>query len=265
MCARDGNLDPDSLRSAIKTNTKLVILTHASNVCGTILPIEEVGKICKEKGIFFILDSAQSAGAINVDFKKLNLSALAFTGHKGMLGPQGIGGFILDNELVSLVNPFFEGGTGSNSDAELQPMYMPDKFESGTLNIPGIFGLNASLKYLRETGIENIYKSEMKLTSYFINKVLELPEVEIVGLKDITNRTSVVSLDFKGLDNSEIAFQLDREFNVMTRVGLHCAPSDHKTLGTFPQGTVRFSFSHFNKLSEIDHAVESIYKIIKMV
>jgi cysteine desulfurase family protein len=262
-CDHNGCLSPASLRDYIKINTKLVLLTHASNVCGTILPIEEIGEICKEKGIFFLLDSAQSAGALEIDFNKLNLNALAFTGHKGMLGPQGIGGFILDNTLIPLVSPYFEGGTGSNSEAEIQPLYMPDKFESGTLNIPGIYGLNASLKYLKSIGIDNIYKTEMELTSYFINKILEIPGVEIIGLKDIANRTSVVSLNFKDLDNSEVAFLLDKDYKIMTRVGLHCAPSAHKTLGTYPQGTVRFSFGHFNTLSEIDHAVDSLWKIVK--
>jgi cysteine desulfurase family protein len=265
VCNPDGSLDTINLRNLIKGNTKLVIMTHASNVCGTILPIEEIGKLCKEKGLFFLLDTAQSAGTLEVDFNKLNLSALAFTGHKGMLGPQGIGGFILDNALIPLVSSYFEGGTGSNSESEVQPIYMPDKFESGTLNIPGIYGLNASLKYLKSIGLDNIYKTEMELSSHFINKLLEIPSVDIIGLKGINNRTSVVSLNFKNLDNSDVAFHLDKDYKIMTRVGLHCAPSAHKTLGTYPQGTVRFSFGHFNTLSEIDYAIDSILKIVKKV
>lgn len=263
LCDVNGILEPQAVKNLIKGNTKLVIMTHASNVCGTILPIEEIGKICKESGVHFLLDSAQSAGALEVDFNKFNLSALAFTGHKGLLGPQGIGGFILDEGLIPMISPYIEGGTGSNSEFEFQPDYMPDKFESGTLNIPGIFGLKAGLEYIKETGINTIYNEEMKLTSYFINKILEIPEVEIIGLKDCINRTSVVSINFKNIDNSDAAFILDDEYGIMTRVGLHCSPSAHKTLKTYPRGTVRFSFGHFNTISEIDYTIDSILKIVK--
>jgi selenocysteine lyase/cysteine desulfurase len=202
---------------------------------------------------------------MDVDFKKLNLSALAFTGHKGLLGPQGVGGFILDSRLVNEINPFIEGGSGSLSESEIQPEYMPDKFESGTLNIPGIYGLNAALRYINKTGINNIHDIEMSLTKRFLEGAMNISGIKNVGLKTIEGRTSVVSLDFEGLDNSEIAFILDREFGIMTRVGLHCSPSAHKTLGTFPRGTVRFSFGHFNTMQEVDYALESIVKTIKMV
>lgn len=262
-CDGFGTLNPEDIKPLIKSNTKLVIMTHASNVCGTILPIEEIGRICKENNIFFLLDAAQSAGVLEVDFNKLNLSALAFTGHKGLLGPQGIGGFILSDDIIPLIDPFFEGGTGSNSESELQPGFMPDKFESGTLNLPGIFGLNASLKYIKEIGINNIYDKEMLLTSHFIEKIESILGVEIIGLKEKSNRTAVVSLNFKTIDNSEAAFRLDNDFGIMTRVGLHCAPSAHKTLSTFPSGSVRFSFGHFNTLEEVDNAVQSILKIVK--
>lgn len=261
-CDYNGVLEPRRLEAAIKKNTKLVILTHASNVSGTIFPIEEIGKICKEKNIFFMLDAAQSAGVLEIDFFKMNLNALAFTGHKGLLGPQGIGGFILDDSLSKVISPYFEGGTGSNSESELQPDYMPDKFESGTLNLPGIYGLNAALKYIFQKGIKNIYEYEMKLASYFINKIQEIPEVEIIGPKEADHRTSVVSLNFIDMDNSEAAYLLDKDYGIMTRVGLHCAPSSHKTLGTFPKGTVRFSFGHFNTFEEIDYAINSIKKIV---
>lgn len=261
-CDSQGSLDPEKVRNLIKDNTKLVVMSHASNVCGTILPVMEIGKICKEKNIFFLLDSAQSAGVLEVDFNKLNLSALAFTGHKGLLGPQGIGGFIIDDKMASEVKPMIEGGTGSLSESEIQPDYMPDKFESGTLNLPCIYGLNASLKYIKEIGIENIYKHEMKLTSYFLDKIEPIQELEIVGLKSPENRTSVVSINFKTMDNSEAAYILDNEYGIMTRVGLHCSPSAHKTLKTFPIGTVRFSFGHFNTIEEIDYTIESIKKML---
>ncbi|TDT61152.1 aminotransferase class V-fold PLP-dependent enzyme [Fonticella tunisiensis] len=265
ICRQDGTLNPEDIKEKIKPNTKLVVMTHASNVCGTILPVEEVGKICRRHNIHFILDSAQSAGFLDVDFKKLNLSALAFTGHKGLLGPQGIGGFLIDSDFVKEVSTLSEGGTGSLSESELQPDYMPDKFESGTLNIPGIYGLNAALKYLSSTGIQNIRKIEQELTEEFIKEVLNIKGVKLIGLRGIEGRTSVVSLDFVGNDNAEASYILDNEFGIMTRVGLHCAPSAHKTLGTFPEGTVRFSFGHFNTMDEVKYTVESIYKTIKML
>lgn len=265
QCSREGVLDPKDLEVLIKPNTKLIVMTHASNVSGTILPIEEVGKICKAHGIYFILDAAQSAGVLEVDFKKFNLNALAFTGHKGLLGPQGIGGFLVDEILSKEIEPFIEGGTGSLSESECQPDYMPDKFESGTLNIPGIYGLNASLKYINNVGINEIYEKEMLLTERFLNKVQNISGFNIAGIKGTTGRTAVVSIDFENHDNSEIAFILDRDFGIMTRVGLHCAPSAHKTLKTFPEGTVRFSFGHANTIEDVDYAVDSLNKTIKML
>lgn len=265
QCSREGILNPKDLEVLIKPNTKLIVMTHASNVSGTILPIEEVGKICKSHGIYFILDAAQSAGVLEVDFKKFNLNALAFTGHKGLLGPQGIGGFLVDEILSKEIEPFIEGGTGSLSESECQPDYMPDKFESGTLNIPGIYGLNASLKYINNVGINEIYEKEMLLTERFLNKVQNISGFNIAGIKGTAGRTAVVSIDFKNHDNSEIAFILDRDFGIMTRVGLHCAPSAHKTLKTFPEGTVRFSFGHANTIEDVDYAVDSLNKTIKML
>lgn len=263
QCDTEGKLNPEDVEKFIKPNTKLVVMTHASNVCGTILPIEEIGKICRKHNIYFIIDAAQSAGVLDVDFKKLNLSGLTFTGHKGLLGPQGIGGFIVDTQLANEISPFIEGGTGSLSESEVQPEYMPDKFESGTLNIPGIYGLNASLKYVKKTGIRTIHDIEMALTKRFLEGVSNIDSANLIGLKGIDGRTSVVSVDFPQFDNSEVAFMLDREFGIMTRVGLHCAPSAHKTLGTFPKGTVRFSFGQFNTNEDVDYAIESIAKTIR--
>lgn len=263
LCKIDGSLNPLDIEPLIKQNTKLVVMTHASNVCGTILPIEQVGNICKKHNIPFILDGAQSCGVLDVDFEKYNLSALAFTGHKGLLGPQGIGGFIINNKMAKEIAPLIEGGTGSLSESECQPEYMPDKFESGTLNIPGIYGLNASLKYINKKGIDSIYETEMILTKRFLEKISDLKGANIAGINGINGRTSVVSINFIGYDNSEIAFNLDKNFKIMTRVGLHCAPSAHKTLNTFPDGTVRFSFGHFNTIEEVDYTVDALYSITK--
>jgi cysteine desulfurase family protein len=262
-CDAEGRLNPEDIEKSIRPNTKLVVLTHASNVCGTIMPIEEIGKICRKHNIYFVIDAAQSAGVLEVDFKKLNLNGLTFTGHKGLLGPQGIGGFLVDTQLANNINPFIEGGTGSLSESEIQPDYMPDKFESGTLNIPGIYGLHAAIRYVRSTGIKTIHDIEMALTKRFLDGVLNISDINVIGPKGIEDRTAVVSLDFPTLDNSEVAFMLDREYGIMTRVGLHCAPSAHKTLLTFPKGTVRFSFGHLNTNSDIDYAIECIDKTIK--
>lgn len=259
-----GELFIEELQDHIRPNTKAVIMTQASNVCGTILPLEKVGSFCKKNNLYFIIDAAQSAGFLDIDMTTLCADAIAFTGHKGLLGPQGIGGFVANNILASKVSPLIEGGTGSVSDSECQPEYMPDKFESGTMNIPGVFGLNTALKYVKEVGLSYIREKELYLTKQFISEIKNMNKVKLIGLQGIENRTAVVSLDFTpfGFDNAAVAFELCNNFNIMTRCGLHCAPSAHKTLGTFPEGTVRFSFGHANTLEEVKYAVNSIFKII---
>lgn len=257
-----GRLDIELVKKSIQPNTKLVLLTHASNVSGTVLPIEEIGKLCLKNGIYFVLDSAQTAGSIDIDFKKFNLSALAFTGHKGLLGPQGIGGLLLCDTLAEKLNPLITGGTGSESDSEFHPLFLPDKFEAGTLNLPGIYGLNASLKYLLSIGLNKIHTHEMNLTEHFIAGISELDKISLVGPGSDLPRTSVVSINFQKLDNSEAAYILDNDYNIMTRVGLHCSPSAHKTLQTYPKGTLRFSFGYFNTLDEINYCLDSLKKIL---
>jgi len=263
-CGDNGELNPGLLDNLIKPHTKAVVMTHASNVNGTILPLEEVGTICRKHNLLFIIDSAQTAGFIELDFARLKADALAFTGHKGLLGPQGIGGLLLTEELASRIEPLIEGGTGSLSESENQPPYLPDKFESGTMNIPGIFGLNAAVKYLLEKGIDTIREHELLLTKTFLQGVMNIPGLKLVGLPDTTGRTALVSLDFINLDNAAVADMLYKHFNIMTRCGLHCAPSAHLALRTFPQGTVRFSFSSFNTLKEIEYCLDSINKCLKM-
>ncbi|WP_373000154.1 aminotransferase class V-fold PLP-dependent enzyme [Lutispora sp.] len=262
-CDIKGRLDPKDIEKNIKENTKAVIMTHASNVCGTIMPIYEVGEICKKHNIKFVVDTAQTAGAINIDMKKMNIDGLAFTGHKGLLGPQGIGGFIITDEMAEIMEPLVSGGTGSMSDSEEIPPFMPDKFECGTINIPGIFGLNEALKYIEKEGIENIREREIELTRAFIESTKTLENVRLVGIEVTEGRTAVVSLDCRDRDNAEISYLLDKDFGIATRCGLHCAPSAHKTLDTFPQGTVRFSFNHFNTEREIQYAIEALDEILK--
>lgn len=260
-CDQFGRLDAKDIKKQIKHNTRAVIMTHASNVCGTILPLYEIGKVCRDNNLLFIIDSAQTAGVFDIDFYGMNADAITFTGHKGLLGPQGIGGFILSEKLSKSMESLICGGTGSDSESEDQPEYMPDKFEPGTMNLPGIFGLHRALKYINETGIENIRNKELNLTSRFLEGVLNMKNINIAGLSTIQDRTAVISLDFIKKDNGEVSYFLNKGYGIMTRCGLHCAPSAHKTLGTFPHGTVRFSFSHYNTDKEIDYVIESIHKI----
>ncbi|MGL5312649.1 MAG: aminotransferase class V-fold PLP-dependent enzyme [Peptostreptococcaceae bacterium] len=261
-CNNIGEILIEDIEKAICENTKAVLMTHASNVCGTILPIKEIGKLCKKYDKIFIVDSAQTAGIVDINMKEYNIDILCFTGHKGLLGPQGIGGFLINDKIVPFVDSIIEGGTGSLSEEEIQPTYMPDKYESGTANIPAIYGLNTSLKYINEVGIKNIYEKEMLLTNRFLKGVKNINKDIIIGKENIENRTSVISLDFKELDNGLICNELDKIFNIQTRSGLHCAPSAHKTLNTFPNGTVRFSFGHFNTNDDVDYILNAILKII---
>lgn len=258
---KDGTVHPESVEEAVRNNTKAVIMLHASNVCGTILPIGEIGEICRRHHLFFAVDTAQSAGTIPVDMKGCKIDFLAFTGHKGLLGPQGIGGFLISEELDSCMEPYIAGGTGSRSDSLDMPESLPDKYESGTLNLPGIIGLHAALSYLEEIGMETIHRRKMELTGYFLERLSEIPDIRIAGKMGIADRVAVVSLDFLEKDNALAAYELEQQYGIMTRVGLHCAPTAHRTLQTYPQGTVRFAFGMENTKEEIDLCLEGIRRI----
>lgn len=257
-CSQEGDLDLVALEALLSPETRLVVMTHASNVCGTVLDLEAVGALCRQRGIPFIVDAAQTAGVLPVSMKAFHASAIAFTGHKSLLGPQGLGGFVIREDFVPRVAPLIEGGTGSRSDSEEQPEFMPDKYESGTPNIPGIYGLNAALKFLLETELGAIHEKEMALTHYFLEGLKKLDHVRIIGKQDCRQRTAVVSLDFPQEDNGLVSHHLDHQFGIKTRCGMHCAPAAHKTLGTFPGGTVRFSLGYFTTLAELDYALEAI-------
>ncbi len=261
-CSETGEINLEELKSAINESTRLIVMTHCSNISGSIINLEAVGQIAKENNLFFVVDAAQTSGVIDVDMQKLNANAICFTGHKSLLGPQGIGGFIIDDKMHPLVDTFIEGGTGSLSESEDQPDYMPDKFESGTPNIIGIYGLNASLKYINEIGKDKILDHEMHLVERFLSGISKYENIRIVGRRDTKDRLAVISVDFKGEDNSEIAHVLSSNFGIATRVGLHCAPSAHQSFGTYETGTVRFSFSSFNTDEEIDYTLDAIGKIM---
>ncbi|MCR1974747.1 aminotransferase class V-fold PLP-dependent enzyme [Clostridium sporogenes] len=261
-CSEEGLINIDDFKNAIKDNTKLVVLSHASNIVGTIQPLETIGKICKEKGIYFIIDSAQTAGVLPLDFQNLNCNALAFTGHKALLGPQGIGGFIIDDKLNNIATNFIEGGTGSLSESTLQPDFLPDKFESGTMNTPGIAGLLAGIEYINEEGLNIIKEREEYLSREFINGLLNIDSIKVYGPLDASLRTATISINSSKIDNSELGFLLDSEFGIMVRTGLHCAPLAHKTIGSFPQGTLRFSFGAFNDIKDINYALYALNSIL---
>ncbi|MEL5898946.1 aminotransferase class V-fold PLP-dependent enzyme [Clostridium sporogenes] len=261
-CSEEGLINIDDFKNAIKDNTKLVVLSHASNIVGTIQPLETIGKICKEKGIYFIIDSAQTAGVLPLDFQNLNCNALAFTGHKALLGPQGIGGFIIDDKLNDIATNFIEGGTGSLSESTLQPDFLPDKFESGTMNTPGIAGLLAGIEYINEEGLNIIKEREEYLSREFINGLLNIDSIKVYGPLDASLRTATISINSSKIDNSELGFLLDSEFGIMVRTGLHCAPLAHKTIGSFPQGTLRFSFGAFNDIKDINYALYALNSIL---
>lgn len=263
VTSNTGEVTAEAIEEKIKKQTRLVLVLHASNVCGTILPVEQIGAVCKKHGVFFAVDTAQSAGTLPIDMQKSQIDFLAFTGHKGLKGPQGIGGFLITESLNQCINPVILGGTGSHSDLLSQPEELPDKYESGTINLPGIIGLHAALSYLKEVGITQIRKKKETMTEQFLQGIEELSEVRIVGKKTMEHRTAVVSLDFLNQDNAIAAFRLEQEYGIMTRVGLHCAPLAHQSLGTFPKGTVRFSFSENNTEEEISRGIEAVRMITK--
>lgn len=264
-CSHDGTLDVNDLAKYLQPNTRLVVMTHASNVCGTVLPIEKVGHFCQEHHLKFVVDTAQTAGVWPIDMQKMHIDALAFTGHKGLLGPQGIGGFILHEDMIEKIEPLISGGTGSISHTEEIPHFMPDRFEAGTMNLPGIIGLNASLNWLKQTTCSAVKQHELMLTQYFLDGIASLnnENILIAGRRDISQRTGVVSIQVKNREMAQLAYELDDKFGIMTRVGLHCAPSAHKTLGTYPQGTIRFSFSWWNTREDIEAAVNALEILTK--
>ncbi len=262
-CDSTGSIQMDSIEPLIRPNTVALIINHASNVCGTIQPLESIGSICKAHNLQFIVDAAQTAGVIPIDMKACHIDALCFTGHKGLLGPQGIGGIIFTKEMAHTLTPLIAGGTGSFSHLETMPTHMPDAFESGTLNLPGIIGLNEGLAYIESQGMENIHNHELALTQAFLEGLQSIDGINIVGKQNIQDRTAVVSITIDGMDAASIAYELESTYHIMTRVGLHCAPRAHQTLGTYPEGTVRFSFGYANTQEDVEAALSALHRILK--
>lgn len=261
QCDKDGFLDVKDLEKAIKPNTKLIVTTHASNVCGTLIDIKTVSEIAKLHNILYLVDASQTAGVYNIDLKEVYADMLAAPGHKGLLGPQGTGILYIREGLN--INILKEGGTGSKSEDLFQPDLFPDKYESGTHNTPGIAGLNEGVKFILKEGINKIKEHEEELCRYMLERLNEVPNIKIYGTKDANKRASVIAVNIGNMDSGEITFLLDNEYDIATRSGIHCAPLAHKTLGTFEQGAVRFSMGYFNTKEEIDKAIEALKEISK--
>lgn len=267
-CRTDGSMILEKVEELIRPETKAIVTLHASNVCGTRMPLDALGEICQRHQLYFVVDSAQTAGIVPINMDKMHIDALAFTGHKGLRGPQGTGGFLVSQELAEQMEPLISGGTGSVSHTEEIPNFMPDRFESGTPNLPGIYGLHEALLYLKTHSLQAINEKELSLTGYFLEQLQTLDDtgrhIRIIGKKDLTDRNAVVSIQTPEIDMSQVAWQLDNEYGVMTRVGLHCAPNAHKTLGTYPAGTIRFSFGPENTKNELDFAIQGLKKILDL-
>ena len=262
-CTDRGELILDDLADRLTPQVRAVVLCHGSNVSGTRFPIERVGPLCRARGIFFLVDAAQTLGSVPVDMAAMCIDGLAFPGHKGLLGPQGIGGMVVTDALAAELEPLLSGGTGSRSESLDMPPFLPDRFEAGTLNLPGIFGLGAALDYLEGEG-EALRLREHRLAGHLWARLMELEEdgLRVLGTADPANRTGVVSVDFLKGDNGEMAFRLEQEYGIQTRCGLHCAPEAHRTLGTFPQGAVRFSVGPFTSFEELDYVQDAVYRLL---
>jgi len=263
-CSPDGFLNPKDVENATKDNTVLIVLNHASNVTGTLLPVAQIGKIARKKNILFLVDAAQTAGSYPVNIEKDNIDLLAFTGHKSLFGLTGTGGLVLGERVdIHRIAPLKTGGTGSRSESEVHPGFLPDKYESGTPNIAGLAGLNAGTAYILKKGIHQIQQYEINLTDKLISGLKEIRGVAVYGNNQNEERTPVISFTIENQSPSDIGLRLDEEYSIMCRVGLHCSPAAHNTIGTFPVGTVRFSMSIFNNTNDVEEAIKAVKEIAK--
>lgn len=258
-CSHEGKINVQDIEAAIKTNTRMVVTTHVSNLTGTIFPIEKIGEMCKRRNVLYLVDGSQSAGVLEIDMQKQHIDFLAVPGHKGLLGPQGTGALLINSDAE--IKELKEGGTGSESSNPHQPNFYPDKLEAGTHNLPGIAGLNAGLKYILNKGTKSILSHEKSILETFINEMRKNPKIVIYGPEDINDRSGVVPVNIAGMDSSEVAYILDTEYNIAVRPGLHCAPLAHKTIGTENIGAVRFGIGPFTKISDVIAAVKALNEI----
>ena len=260
-CSETGEVDPDDFKRMITGKTKLAVFTHASNVVGTILPVKQIGRICREKGIIFIVDAAQTAGCLPIDVESMCVDLLACSGHKGLLGIQGTGLLYIAPSIR--LQPLKEGGTGSFSDDGNQPEELPDRFESGTLNTPGILSLCAGIKFIEKKSINKIREHEMMLIKRLVEGLKGIKGVKIYGAENEKKRAGLISLNLEGIHSSLIGDILDKKFGIIVRTGLHCSPESHKAVGSYPEGAVRFSPGYFNTADEIDYSVKAVTSLFR--
>lgn len=258
---RWGMITPEDVARAIKRNTRMVAAVHASNVTGGIMPIEEIGSLCRKAGIRFLVDASQTAGVIPVNVQQAQADLLAFPGHKGLYGPPGIGVLYVGSGIE--LEPRKFGGTGSQSEDLEMPHLIPDRYEAGTLNTVGIAGLGAGIDFVQQTGMEKIAAHERELTRHLMVEIKDISRIKIYGPPNPEDRVGVVGFNIEGVDSTEVAFILDQVYGIAVRAGLHCAPLAHKTLGTLEKGLVRVSFSIFNTLKEVDQLISALHEIVR--
>jgi selenocysteine lyase/cysteine desulfurase len=263
-CGPDGSLDPEEVERAIEPSARLVVAAHASNVTGGLLPVAELASAARRAGALFLLDTAQTAGIIPIDMPALGVDLLAFTGHKGLQGPPGTGGLILGERVDPMaLHPLLRGGTGSHSEFEEQPTELPDRYESGTPNGPGIAGLGAGVRFVLQRGVPSIGAHELLVARLLTAGLSAVPGLRLQGPADPARRTGVVSFTVEGRRVSEIGFRLDEECGILCRVGLHCAPAAHRSLGTFPEGTIRLSPGIFTSVGDVPAVVDGVRRVVK--
>lgn len=258
-CSAGKAFNPLELQKLILPTTSLVVINHASNVTGTLMPLKETGEICAKNNLPLLVDAAQTAGVYPIDVKDQNISLLAFTGHKGLMGPTGTGGLYIAPNIE--IQPLKEGGTGSESMLEHQPEHLPDRFEAGTLNTAGIAGLGAGVEFILDHGVDKIRSREMELTAYALEKLKTIPDLIIYGPDSASDRTGVIAFNFKTIAPEEVTYVLDEVYEIMARSGLHCSPQAHRAIGTIKGGTVRISFGFYNNDDEVDQLIDALLEI----
>ena len=256
-----GFVHPEDVVAALRPTTKLVILCHASNVLGTIQPVQEIGRLCAERGVPVLIDTAQSAGVIPIDMQSWQIAALAFTGHKAMLGPTGIGGLVLNRGIE--IEPTRFGGTGLESGSPVHTETFPHRLEAGTLNLMGIIGLSEGLDFLQTMGIELIHAKEMELLATLRDGLSLIDGIELYCAENLSNHVALLTANVRGMDPDDVGSILDADFHIAVRAGLHCAPLVHEGLGTLPHGSVRFSPGPFNRMEDIEKTLEAMAEIAK--
>jgi len=256
-----GCVTPKQVEEAIRPNTSLVVVNHSSNLLGTILPVAEIGEVCRKHGVKLLVDAAQSAGTLPIDVEAMSIDMLAFPGHKGLMGPQGTGGLYVHPSIE--LEPLMLGGTGSQSESIEQPTVRPDRYESGTQNTAGIAGLNAGIRYIQNEGVENIHNKEWHLTQRLIEGLMRIDKVTVYGPPPGSNRTAIVAFNVQGMDSAQVAHMLDRHYDIAVRAGYHCAPLAHDTAGTLERGAVRASPGYFTTEDEIDALIHAVQDIVR--